>query len=702
MKRVNDRAREERGRGCSPPWLMLKHEVKKSAGIDPFDQITDICHPAFRYLNSTSSSQRFEILEGDEPYTATTEWINSASRTLPPGAGPVEVEVATFMTSPSPELGVLVGGMGSGKSTTLRQVAEWVKDKVAVHHINCNNISIDDRSPPPADELLFDVLSPLTFRLLGPDEEIIRCWDWAFDRYCNQDSGDRYSATAVFGPAVGELRVRFGEAWARNDAEGLELRRQGLMRILNGSFSNKLKYLAVKLDYYLSSVCANRRSDVCVVLDNIDPFPPILQRELLLMASGLQQNAQCKVLLAMRPMTYSLTHGQAATRVVKVLQHIGPAPLDLIKDRLTRLVVDINLDDLQIPVRPELRPERIMTQTDFKGWVQQVVSDLEHSRPPRGFRSCAPSARAFVDGLCNNSLRTALMVAEKIFGSHKLTMVIPDEGVEHAHSTRLQSHEIIRAVLISQQSCFIGVDARITDNLFDLGDAFSAISPTCKLRLLKELAEAPGRGILELDDLVARLRPFGYSDAVIVRSVNAIISQVKRMAWSDKVVRYDSLLEPAGTRLSISRAGRFYVKEAIFSLEYVQEVHVDVLMPNQDVVRNYRHDDIVERFDSLYRFVRYLHDVDSKEVRSVLARNAGRRYVETYGTSLISLEIVDEVADQVGAVGRATLNNWQTRRRGADARMYALEKTLSRWASLGAVLRHEDLAIIAALQEFKP
>ena len=699
MKRINERARDEKCLGCSPPWLALKQEVSQSAGIEPFQQITDIRHPAFRYLNSTHNSQRFEILEGDEPYTATSEWVNNAARTLPPGAGPVEVELATFMTSPLPELGILVGGMGSGKSTTLRQLAEWVKGRVAVHHINCNNISIDDRSPPSADELLFDVLSPLTFRLLGPDEEIIRCWDWAFDRYCNQDAGDRYSATVVFGPAVAELRVRYGEAWARNDVEGLALRRQELTKILSGSFSNKLKYLAVKLDYYLSTVCENRRSDVCVVLDNIDPFPPLLQRELLLMASGVQQNAQCKVLLAMRPLTYSLTHGQAATRVVKVMQHIGPAPLDLIKDRLGRLVVAANLEDLKFPVRPEVRAERTLTQADFKGWVQQVISDLEHSRPPGSTRSCAPSARTFVDGLCNNSLRTTLMVAEKIFGSHKLSMIIPDEAADHAHSTRLQSHDIIRAVLRSQQSCFIGLDSRVTDNLFDLGDTYAATSPTCKLRLLKELAEAPGRGILELDDLVARLRPFGYPDGVILRSVNAIISQVKRMAWSDKVDRYDSLVEPAGTRLSISRAGRFYVKEAIFSLEYVQEVHVDVLMPNQDVVRDYRHDDVVERFDSLYRFVRYLHDVDRKEVQSVLAENASRRYVETYGASLISLAIVDAVADQVRAVGRANLHNWQTRRRGANGRAYALEKTLSRWASLGAVLRHEDMAIIAALEK---
>lgn len=705
MKRLNESARNNPAVGSSTHWTALKEAVKRTANIEPFEQLDDVHHPSFRYLNSLIDTDRFEILARDEPYVVTPEWQSETARALPPGAGPIEINVARFMLDPNPLLGILVGGMGSGKTTTLRQMEDWLCGSIETHHLNCNEIEFDRDDPPQANELLARFLNSLMIKLINPDAEYGDCWNWALEQFCETDRGERHSAISVLEPAADRLRTRYGRNWLRSDAEAIDFRRQEVSPYLKERTEDRLGYIAVKLDYYLSVICKGQRSRVCIVLDNIDPLPPMLQRDLLLATGRLQLNARCKVVLAMRPLTYNLTQEQRSTRIVKMIQHIGPPPLKLIKDRLERLVHQIDMPALRLPTRLDSGAERVLSQDDFKAWVRQVVTDIEYARTAAGARTRSPSALEFFEGLSNLSLRTALMLAEKVFGSRRLSMALPDTTADPAHptasaavpTTRLKSHHIIRAVLLHPSNSFVGSIFRVTDNLFDLGDFDGTVSLTCKYRLLKELAEAPGHGTLELAELVKRMKAFGYDEAVILRGVNGLIDEVKRMAWSDKVVTYGSLDEPSGSRLTITHAGRFYVTQAVFSLEYIQEVHVDVLMPDLQLARHYNHDDLGERLASLYRFVRHLHDVDRKEVKTLLASGACQRYRSTYGAELFSITVAEALEDQVANVGRKTLHNWATRRRPTDIRTHELEQTLLRWESLGASLRREDAAVLAGL-----
>ena len=588
----------------------------------------------------------------------------------------------------------------SGKSTTLRQTATSLKNHVAIRYVNCDRKALDPNNPPSASELLVKFLSPLATRLLEPDEEFTSCWNWGLERYGNggQDDGDNTSM--VLQRAVEELRLKYKADWKKCDVEATAFRIENLHALVCESTDDRLDYLAFKLDYYLCNKCAGDRSRLCIILDNIDPLPPKLQRELLLRVSQFQLNARCKILLAMRPLTYSLTHQQRANRTIKVLQHIGPPALTLIEDRIKRLILDCDHPRLSIRMLADGKTSQELKQDDFKAWVRQVIQDIRASRASgghRGQRAQEPSALEFIEGLCNNSLRSALLVAEKIFASPNLPMVVPEDAheVDRTHTTILKNHEIIRAILLGRQTHYASDINRVTDNIFDFGDAATCYSATCKFRILKELSSAPGRGILLLSDIRKRLKAFGFDDQVILEAINGVISQVKRLAWSDMVVVYHELDAPPGSRISISRAGRFYVDKAIYSLEYVQEVHVDVLLPEDLVPHSYVHRNFAERAGSLYSFLRHLHDMDTKEVQTALLDpESSRRYRDTYGATLFSSDMAIALGRQVLNVGNSIL-----RKLRVDDRLHQpTTEALNKWRSLPDLLASMDKPLLETLR----
>jgi hypothetical protein len=697
MKRLHQVFDHDKMDNTSVHWRMLKHHVLKTTGMEPFAQVEDIGQSGFRYLASDSRSDRFEILEGDAPYSVSAEWLDDAATYLPEGGGPVEIDVAAFMLDPKPELGVLIGGMGSGKSTTVRQIARWLKPTLRAHCLNCDQVTHDPQKPRSATELLVKFLDPLVSSLVDVDEEFGPCWDWAFALYGQEDATQQHSALTALQPAVTELKREYAGEWRRSDPDAVTFRRRELRSKVCVTYEDTLNYYALLIDFHLTVRCGRVRNSICIVLDNIDPFPPRLQRELLLRSSELQKNANCKVILAMRPLTYSLTKEQRGQRVVKVIQHIGPSALSLIEDRVQRLIVLPSYSALRLRAIGK-HGERELLERDFKDWVRQVIEDIKASRAPGGPRSNYTSAQEFIEGLCNNSLRSALLVAEKIFGSPNLPMVLPDEPLgEVPHMTILKNHEIIRAVLLGKHAHFVSDINRVTDNIFDLGDATTALSLTCKYRILRELAYTPGRGILPLLEVRKRLARFDYDDETIKEGVNGIISQIKRLAWSDMVTSYDLLDEAPHSRLSISRAGRFYVDHAIYSLEYVQEVHVDVLLPEQ-MCAKYSHGGFSDRVNSVYNFIRHLHDVDHREVLAAMSKEGGAQaYFNCYGTQPFSSEVGRSLQRQVTNIGNSMLR----RMRPDDSRYAATRTAVERWSTLDNLLAREDEAIVMSLEKLR-
>jgi hypothetical protein len=666
MKRTRSRERFLLGsHRPSPFWAALESATATTLGLRPFDDAEVTRNGHDHYLQSRERTRRFVVAIGHKRFD---QRENSS-----PDLGPVETDLVNFAQSPHPTLVVLIGGMGSGKSTTLR----YVLDKHLDHHavifcnldanVQLNAAGISEVSDHVVAHLLADYISTPLNKYISPDEEITTFWTWLLS-----EEAAMLPSIHIFSTSQNRLRDELKGNWRSESPAALDIRLQCKQMIQQNPLGN-LTYQAARIDYYLTQKCRGDRSALIIIIDNVDPLPPQVQFKMLDLASRVQATARCKVLISLRPLTYS-SNFQGANRTVEVIEHVGPAVIDLIAHRVRTRVLDVGLPHFDIRLREEGR-EHACAEADAKRWAGEILQTLV--REPRSSLRGDPSARMFIDGVCGYSLRAGLVLASDIFASPILSSI---DVIDTDHSKhRVRDHEIIRAALTGASECFVGKNGRVIDNVFDLGSGVTSCSCTCKIRLLKRLAAATNN-ICTVGQVRQHLACFGYNDQAIREAINATIAQSKRLAWSDSVAQYVSLDGYQNTTLQISKAGLFYLNYAMFNLEYVQEVHVDVLLPEGETLE---HDPrrFSERLRSLELFIRYLVQQDQLEVKRVLLNNEAHEYVSTYDEGMLfSSEIVEALERQVTNIGRALMQGKQGTEKRGD-----VQETIARWQNLNQV-----------------
>jgi hypothetical protein len=670
----------------APVWSAVEGAVIQQFNIQPFGEIKDVAHPSFKYVQSSKHKDRFEVLAHHQRFKSTVEVVENRDR--PEALGPIEVDVLRFMNLSYPHLGLLIGGMGGGKSTTVRYLLKnHLSDTTVVYCDLDPNPKIAVESPEWAAKLLSEYVSPQVQRLVLPAEEFTRAWTWGMS---NSDENPHHAKSVLSG-AITRLRRELEDKWIEESSEAITIRKQCHEAICK-DHQEFLTYLAFLIDYYLSVKCSNDRGRFLLVLDNIDPLPPTLQYELLRCASRLQESAQCKVLVAMRPMTYS-RNLQVANRTAEFIEHLGPDALDLIQTRVESLVFKANLSQIRVKMKDENGDDLEVGEPEIKYWINQVLMSAKQTGVSH---SGEHGAREFIEGVCNNSLRSALVLAPQLFTSAVVPFVLAGTPPHRSdQSPRIRSHELVRALMTGRRSCFRAVHAPIVDSVFDLGKDASYVSLLCKVRLLKKL-DVSGTGVLALEQLREHLLIFGIPDQAILEGVNSIIAQTKRLAWSDSVVEYKSFAEAPASKIKIADAGRFYVRTAIINLEYVQEAHVDAPLPPSAVLRGYQNTKFADRVTSLHLFIRHLHDVDRREVLRGLAMHRGQEYLDIYGAELVSACMAKALARQVLSVGRAMLAG-----KVGQRFMVEVEQALRPWREMENFFDYEDRDILSKLKELQ-
>lgn len=670
----------------APLWTAVEDAVEEQFKVRPFSQIKDLNHPKFFYLQSKQRRERFEILSQHHRFKSEVE--RSSPTDCPSELGPVEVDIWRFLRLTQPHLAVLVGGMGGGKSTTLRYVLnKYNCSGVAIYCDLDPNIEVSVETTAWAARILSQYLSPEISKLIGPNTQFTSVWTWAM----SIDDGHPHHARYVLADAQTILQRELEGRWLDESSEAIAIRKKAHESIHKDP-QEFLSYLALLVDYYLSVTCKGDRGRFTIVLDNVDPLPPRLQYEILRCASRFQESAQCKLLVAMRPMTYS-KNLQAANRTVSVIEHLGPEALELIESRINTLVLAADLSKVQVKVRDDESRELLIGEPEARYWIEQILAVARQGTFPHREQN---SARQFIEGVCNNSLRSALILAPKLFTSSAIPFVLQNEpgGGRSLGLNKIRAHDLVRAAMIGRKSCFRSNQGRVIDNIFDLGREATKQSVTCKLRLLKRL-DAADNGVLTIEQLRDHLAIFDIPDESILDGINSIIAQTKRLAWSDSLTRYDSFADAPASRIQIADAGRFYVRAAINSLEYVQESHLDAPVPTSALIKEYSTNRFSDRITALRLFLQHLHDKDKREVLIALAMQKGLEYYTTYSDMLISTSMIASISRQVNNVGRSILA-------GKIGQMFRseIEAALGPWIGIEQWLEREDADILSKLRTF--
>jgi len=668
----------------------------------------------FPYLASIERPSSFRLIKGHQRLKHGRAKLDRFFGSKALELGPVEAKVLSFIIQPNSYILLLEGGMGSGKSTTLRYLAHhFLPRHTCVIFCDLERLlsglqdaPSEERGEADARWALAEVIDTSLARhhLLSLEDEFLGMWPWALS-----DTLDLtvHPAAHVLTGASRHLLLRHGPQWRPDAPEVLEtLHLQS--EELKATSLNWLRYLLLQIDYYLTVKCEGDRSRLVIILDNADPLPPIRQRAFLSVAQQLASQGNCKIILSLRPLTYNIANVQAASKIISVVEQHGPDVVDVIVNRMRQFLSASDeeilrrayLDEQALPLEGyEESTGRI--SLDLQGmrhWVSEMLSSLTRTQSMRHAVPAAlgePNAREFIEGASGQSLRSGLLLAQKLFASSlpPLGATLGSEGSPQ-RKRGIRDQELIRAVLLHDKPCYQAAPSRIIDNLFDSGRGESRGNLTCKLRLLYRLKTATVQG-RRVDELQWYLRLFGFSPKTILSAINMAISEYKRLAWCDSCVVIHELEQESHAHLSLADAGRFYLRYAIFNLVYIQEVHVDCMLPEEHVVE-FDPQRFEERMRSVELFLRYLHDIDKAETLHIIHEGERERYLKVHGRTLFTLEMLTTLERQVTRVASAMAEG-----SGAERKRH-LNDVIERWQAFLAEAQHGSRDVLRGLNGEQP
>ncbi|MCK4873259.1 MAG: ATP-binding protein [Phycisphaerales bacterium] len=638
----------------------------------------------FDYIQSTRLHTRCALLDACPRYQASGE----ARADL----GPAESEILQFaFDDPDTCLLALVGPLGCGKTTTLRYlINQYLKQRAQVAYVDFHAAQPPSPSPAPTpDEQTWQIAAPLDtlgFQRRLCDEisrfvthedklplrtQATRMWDWA--NSVRPELG-AHPAAAIMQRVWDHLPP---DASADVVAVPLDVRVATIRRFLSAVLvEDRLLYYILCLDYFVSHHYSGDSRSVVFVFDNLDPLPWAFHTTALDIATWITTNARCKVIIAMRPLTYTSSYatlqGGAGTTVFFYVEHCGPSLEHLLRSRLNNHI--LGLTDAELSTRLN----RCFSSHDQKhGGLRRIITAPDTHEPALAIGhkaiplSCVRRwltatrdtlfepgrTRDVLAGVAGGSLRTGMLLYDKVvrgpanvvrlektlgIAGRKPRQILaegtlydllpaPDEGVAEA----LPHRAAVRAMLLQNHQHFRPNERRIFDNLFSTACA-QAGSLTCKLRILHYLKQA-GREPIQLRELLSWLSCFGYRERTIVHALNHMLADARRLICCDTVRVVATPIQPQmNALLCISAIGRFCADSLAQNIDYIQE-----MIPSSDVGLSLSDEgDVARRMADVRHFLDALFDQDKLEVGHALLRSCGAQYTHVYGRSMFSADIM--------------------------------------------------------------
>lgn len=675
------------------------------------------------YIQSKSQICRFHLLAAHTRYKAPDNYV--APR---PDLGPVERDILSFAVSETaPRLLVLVGEMGSGKTTTLRYLVDSflashatikhpsgggrvIRDRMLVH-IDFDKFlkrfeadrretptGVDERSvlrDTAIEEQLADRLEAELTDQLEPPEEFADMWTWAFSR---QDYNE-HPALICLADIREKLRARHPHTW-RTSAEDVVKSRMDLFygRYPEMDLLHKLLYQLLRIDYITTAWYGGRSSSFLIVFDNLDPLPPVDQHRIVLTALRVGEISNCRIILSLRPLTY-VSRLQGAQTVVELVEHAGPDAIDLIQSRI-RTHIDALSDSLlgerlRVAAGSPARgaaPLEVTQHSDgewyvhtalgetpmrvIRGWLDGVSRTLGRNLSPNAQTAGQPSLRYFLAGVSGYSLRTALLLSQKIAATHLLSQEEIGHRLGREGQSVLSDWEGIRAMLLARRDVYIPMRNRVIDNVFTAGHDGRRGDALCKLRILQALANEPGAAKARtLNELRFYISLFEYDEVVLLDALNALVAQTKRLCWCTSTVYLENLSWYGNDEIHLAAAGGFYLNYAVRSFDYVVEMARALQFARGAPVDG----TLTDLSRMLRQFVIELAEADKADVLTAKGLNRLRSYKEVAGVTPLTVPVGESLYRKTDRQLRVTIHKLEADDRDRREEVASLQGERASW-----------------------
>lgn len=549
----------------------------------------------------------------------------------------------------------IIGGIGVGKTslskylvgnllpTVLHQEAKDIKKCPGVIYFDFKAYN-DEDFPKSTPQIALEGFSKNFSVLIGSNlavgdyfsisSEVSEVWDELL-----QDQSPNRPANPAINWLRDELRKEELEKWNGEDKGNVIGKRRKIRETLVKS-ENKLSYLAALLNYIKHKYYADHHPCLCIIIDNVDRELPEIHRTVAKTIKTFSNLCDVKVVFNVRQTTYHQGEDNFQ-QLVDSVPYCGPDPLEIVYSRIDNFLNKGNIY------------ERCLEIYGPKDALDRFSEKLEYIK--KNFLEKDPFIN-FFKSLCGHSVRKGLKIAQNLIDNSVYNpLEIPTEKdgqFSSRGSKQLRMGDILRALMVRVNETF--VYHGVIENVFQTQGNLNT-SHFIKLRILKATRKTGDDG-LRITRLVTALRNFGYSDDLIEDSLDEMLSDDKRLIWTNtSSIEYISskhlIEEKSDSKLFISSIGQGYINFLFKNVDYIQEVMMDTSVESSSIGSGFNHRHIEDRLTLLLRFCEYLGKQEESEIEEYLKKDKTNDFERIFGDkNLISLEIMEAVSKDVEAI----------------------------------------------------
>jgi len=453
---------------------------------------------------------------------------------------------------------VLIGGIGMGKSTTVRRLIRLLETQTrtctdssaAAGHCSCPPIVLcfdaGDMSEParhlPQKERIdnqmnefWNIAASRVENLLGASfsfETEAAFWAWALEQ-----SGIRDRSTVLHrwlnesNYQIRALATKTAYAgWSIDHiAHSLEQQRSELMKHIPER--DLVWYRMFQLIYAVKILKLFQCSCRYIFLDNVDQLEPDVQRGLVDFVILLSDVLRARTFIAIRPLTWE--RSVHAHMLVRVKNHCSPSVREVLMKRVAKLS-----QDKGCPV-------------DAPAYLRSLISSLT-----------APGSLwgDMFDATSGLSVRFAI----RNFLNFAQSRLLPPLSESTNPLENMRASEIARSFFFGSGESLLHQNL---ENLYALGTDMRQEYRLIKPRILDFLIQVCD-GSTTLDELAITLGRFGYRAPLLLKAINDLLLRSRPLLWSQDGYKIPISSLTSRSKIAVTPIGRGYHANLFGQLYY--------------------------------------------------------------------------------------------------------------------------------------
>ena len=536
--------------------------------------------------------------------------------------------IGKLLNPPLPVLCV-VGPMGCGKTTTMKYVEAFVRQRIRcgkcnseriIAHIDFNDyIALNECAETEVKERILSILcDELRARVcmhacLSKKEELVDFWNYEIECFRNGRSYSKAFRRIISKSERSELLD------SSSPSRQVLVAREQVRESLKEDKGLLLDYLIRLWRYLLRVRYHGNRGCAFIVLDNIDRVAPMVQKQVIELVHTHARLEGPTFVLIVRPETF--LHQGLGTGLIDVIHHVGPSPARVVLNRIERFCEN---------------PDNFFDRRDGLTLEEFAILKTHIQRLFRMIRSDRRDPfTVFVNRACGRSIRSTIVFSQGLFMMSIADMKNPEVSLRDA----------VRRCVTAGETQYRWTPSSVVEQMFSVSTA-RARGLLVKPRILRYLGRTPGK-LRRVDEIVHALSGFGYDTGLVLDAMTDLMRINRQLIRSNGFDAYHDhngvLKKYGGHFVTLTEIGEAYINHLITDVHYVQEVMLDTVIDGDRFPAHIEYGYLSEKFHLLYLFLNEVRRTDYVEMSQFIKRWGVKAYVNMFGEHMISLDIIQGI-----------------------------------------------------------